>query len=102
MSDLDILEELWEVIQGRKANPQAGSYTCRLFAQGEDEMVKKLGEETIEVIVAAKRGDAKALTWEAADLLYHLWVLLAQFEVTPSDVCAELRRRRMGKKEGSD
>jgi len=97
MSDLDVLLELWEIIQDRKRNPTAGSYTSLLFQKGEDEIVKKLGEEAIEVIVAAKSGQTEAIVWEAADLIYHLWVLLAQYDVTPGDVCVELRRRRAAK-----
>lgn len=94
MSEWEILRELWDVVQDRRRNPQEGSYTSRLFALGEDEMVKKLGEEAIEVIVAAKAGQPEAVAREAADLLYHLWVLLAQCEVPPERVLAELRRRR--------
>jgi phosphoribosyl-ATP pyrophosphohydrolase/phosphoribosyl-AMP cyclohydrolase len=97
MTDWKVLEEVWEVIEGRKANPSADSYTSRLFRKGDDEIVKKLGEEAIEVIVAAKSGDKAEITWEAADLLYHLWVLLARWDVSPADVCAELRRRRAPK-----
>lgn len=94
MNDWQVLEELWQVIQSRRQNPSQGSYTSRLFALGEDEIVKKLGEEAIEVIVAAKAGQPEAVAREAADLLYHLWVLLAQCGVPPERVLAELRRRR--------
>jgi phosphoribosyl-ATP pyrophosphohydrolase len=94
MDDFDVLAELWDTIQDRKANPSPGSYTCRLFEKGDDEVVKKLGEEAIEVIVAAKGQGKEAIVREAADLTYHLWVLLAQFGVSPADVFAELRRRR--------
>ena len=94
MTDWTVLEEVWEVIRDRQVNPSADSYTSRLFQKGDDEIVKKLGEEAIEVIVAAKSGQKADITWEAADLLYHLWVLLARWDVTPADVCAELRRRR--------
>ncbi|MGC8839464.1 MAG: phosphoribosyl-ATP diphosphatase, partial [Anaerolineae bacterium] len=83
MNDWQVLEELWQVIQDRRQNPQEGSYTSRLFALGEDEVVKKVGEEAIEVIVAAKAGQPDAVVREAADLLYHLWVLLALCEVPP-------------------
>lgn len=94
MNDWEVLEELWDVIQERRRSPQEGSYTARLFALGEDEMVKKLGEEAIEVIVAAKAGRPDAVAREAADLLYHLWVLLAHCQVAPERVLTELRRRR--------
>jgi len=90
----DILQELFEVIQQRKANPTAGSYTATLFADGEDEIVKKVGEEAVEVILAVKgQGDERVVS-EVADLLYHLLVLLANRGLTLADVEAELVRRR--------
>ena len=72
----------------------AGSYTAALFSQGEDRILKKVGEESAEVIIAAKNGDRRELAGETADLLYHLLVLLAYRGLTPHDVFAELRRRR--------
>jgi phosphoribosyl-ATP pyrophosphohydrolase len=89
----DILDELYATILDRKANPRTGSYTNSLFVAGEDEIVKKVGEEAIEVIVAAQGQTDQRLIEESADLIYHLWVLLAWRNVTPAQVRAELERR---------
>jgi len=91
---LDVLDELFEVILDRKANPQSGSYTASLFDKGEDEVLKKVGEEAMEVILAGKGQSDERLVSESADLLYHLLVLLAYRDVTLDDVRAELARRR--------
>ena len=89
----DILAELYSTILDRKQSPRPGSYTNSLFSAGEDEIVKKVGEEAIEVIVAAKGQTEQRLVEETADLVYHLWVLLAWRGVTPEQVLAELERR---------
>ena len=89
----DILDQLYVTILDRKNNPQAGSYTHALFTAGEDEIVKKVGEEAIEVILAAKAQPDQRVIEETADLLYHLWVLLAMRGVTPAQVEAELEAR---------
>jgi phosphoribosyl-ATP pyrophosphohydrolase len=89
----DILDELYATIIDRKANPRSGSYTNSLFTAGEDEIVKKVGEEAIEVIIATKGQTDQRLVEETADLLYHLWVLLAWRDVTPEQVMKELERR---------
>ncbi len=91
---MNIVAELEQVIRDRQMHPQEGSYTCRLFAQGRTEIVKKLGEEAIEVIVATVSQSDERLTQEAADLIYHLLVLLAERGVSWADVEAELARRR--------
>ncbi len=90
----DILDRLYATILDRKINPRPGSYTHSLFLAGEDEIVKKVGEEAIEVILAAKAQTDQRVIEEAADLLYHLWVLLAWRGVTPEQVMAELERRQ--------
>ena len=90
---MEILGQLWDIIEDRRAHPREGSYTCRLFDKGPQEIAKKLGEEAIEVIVAMIAGDSEAVAYEAADLIYHLWVALAESGVTPQQVCAELRSR---------
>lgn len=90
---MSFLYELQKVIQDRKANPQPGSYTASLFAAGEDEIVKKVGEEAVEVILAAKGQGDERLISEVADLLYHALVLLAQRGLTLERVEAELQRR---------
>ena len=90
----DILNELYATILDRKASPRSGSYTHSLFAAGEDEIVKKVGEEAIEVILAAKSQSDQRVIEETADLLYHVWVLLAWRGITPTQVEAELEARR--------
>jgi phosphoribosyl-ATP pyrophosphohydrolase len=87
------LQKLSEVIRSRKANAPAGSYTASLFAKGEDEIVKKVGEEAIEVIIAAKGQGRERLVSESADLIYHLLVLLVEKEVVWEEVEAELQKR---------
>ena len=89
----DILDDLYVTILDRKQHPKPGSYTNSLFEAGEDEIVKKVGEEAIEVIIAANGQPDQRVVEEAADLLYHLWVLLAWRGVTPEQVMAELERR---------
>ncbi len=88
-----ILDELYTTIVDRKNNPRAGSYTASLFAAGSDEIVKKVGEEAIEVIIAAKAQTDQRVIEEVADLLYHLFVLLAMRDVTFAQVEAELEKR---------
>ena len=90
----DILHELFAVILDRRANPQSGSYTAKLLNAGEDEVLKKVGEEAMEVILAGKGQGDERLVSEVADLFYHLLVLLAARGLTLSDVEAELARRR--------
>ena len=90
----NVIDELYEVVLDRKANPQEGSYTCYLFAQGLDKILKKCGEESAEVIIAAKNGDKEELTAEIGDLIYHLLVLMAEVEVAPDAVFALLAQRR--------
>ena len=96
-----MLPRLFEIIQARKANPPAGSYTAQLFAAGEDEIVKKVGEEAVEVILAVKGQGDKRVISEVADLFYHTLVLLAARGLTLADVEAELERRHGVVKPGS-
>jgi phosphoribosyl-ATP pyrophosphohydrolase len=88
-----IINELYTTILSRKTADPATSYTARLFAAGEDEIVKKVGEEAIEVILAAKGQGNARLIEETADLTYHVLVLLAARGLSPADVEAELARR---------
>ena len=88
-----ILADLFKVIQDRKVNPKEGSYTCRLFTAGENEVLKKMGEEMVETIVAAKGEGDERLVYEVADLLYHTLVLLAYRDIELTDVEDELARR---------
>ncbi len=89
----DMIEKVFAIIEDRRANPKEGSYTNRLFDAGEDEIVKKVGEEAIEVIVAAKGQGDERLISELADLTYHCLVLLASRNLTPDDISQELERR---------
>jgi phosphoribosyl-ATP pyrophosphohydrolase len=89
----DILDELFDVIQDRKINRPAGSYTVKLL-DGGDEILKKVGEEAMEVILAGKGQSDQRLTEEIADLIYHLLVLIAARDLTLDDVRAELAKRR--------
>ncbi len=89
----EMIDRVFAVIKDRQANPKEGSYTNRLLAAGRDEIAKKVGEEAIEVILAAKgQGDARLIE-ELADLTYHCLVLLADCGLEPGDVAEELRRR---------
>jgi phosphoribosyl-ATP pyrophosphohydrolase len=89
----DIFDTLFATLQDRKANPRPGSYTAELLAAGEDEIVKKVGEEAVEIILAAKGQGNERLVEETADLLYHLFVLLVSCDLTLDDIRAELARR---------
>ena len=92
MSDT-VLTDLYQVVLGRKKEPQEGSYTCYLFQQGIDKICKKVGEESAETIIAAKNGAAEQTVGEVSDLIYHLMVLLAAQDMPLEDVLAELERR---------
>lgn len=89
----DVLDTLWTTLERRKAERPAGSYTTQLLAAGENEIVKKLGEEAIEVIVAAKGETDERVIYEMADLVYHSMVLLLARNLSWRDVEAELARR---------
>lgn len=88
-----VLDELYGVVQGRKDAFQEGSYTCYLFQQGLDKILKKVGEECAETIIAAKNGDQEALTGELCDLIYHLTVLMVEKGVPLEKVYGELEQR---------
>jgi len=90
-----MLHELFTIIEDRKARPTAGSYTARLFAAGEDAILKKVGEEAMEVVLAAKGQGDQRVVEEVADLFYHTLVLLAWRDLSLADVEAELRRRHL-------
>ncbi len=88
------LDQLYHTICQRRDHPTPESYTARLLAQGEDEIIKKVGEETVEVILAAKGQGDRRLVEEIADLSYHVLVLMAARGLAPADVLAELERRQ--------
>ncbi len=87
------LGELFEIILSRRQEAPAGSYTARLLAAGEDEIVKKVGEEAVEVILAVKGQGNERVVAEVADLYYHSLVLLAARGLSLADVEVELERR---------
>lgn len=89
----DVLARLAATIEARKSADPDSSWTARLLTQGPEKAAEKFGEEAIEAVIEAVRGDAERLTSEAADVLYHLLVMLAAADVPLSDVLAELERR---------
>ena len=89
----NVLEQVFAIIEDRKANPRPDSYTNRLLEAGQDEILKKIGEEAIEVILAASNQGDERLVSELADLSYHCLVLLASRNLTPSHISDELERR---------
>lgn len=90
---MSTLDTLFATIEERKQNPPEGSYTARLFALGENEICKKVGEEAIEVIVAAKGEGDERVVYEMADLVYHSMVLLAARGLAWSQIEDELASR---------
>ncbi len=89
----DTLKTLYDVVCDRKTDPQEGSYTCYLFDKGLDKILKKVGEECAETIIAAKNDIPAETVGEISDLLYHLTVLMVEKEIPLEDVMAELDRR---------
>jgi phosphoribosyl-ATP pyrophosphohydrolase len=89
----DILQRLTEMLETRKLASPESSYVAKLFSKGEDAMLKKIGEEATEVILASKAGDKSHLVYETADLWFHCMVLLAQHGLSANDVMQELVRR---------
>ena len=89
----NVLAELYQTVEQRKAEEQEGSYTCYLFEKGLDKILKKCGEECSEVIIAAKNGDNQETVLEISDLLYHLTVLMVNEGISLADVEAELEKR---------
>ena len=89
----DVWKQLYQVVQDRKASPQEGSYTCYLFDKGLDKILKKVGEECAETIIAAKNGRQEETVGEISDLIYHLTVMMAQQNIPLEAVLEELDRR---------
>ena len=88
-----VLNDVYDVILDRKENPKEGSYTNYLFDKGIDKILKKVGEEATEIVIAAKNPEAEETKYEVADLLYHIMVLMALKGLTWEDVCEELANR---------
>lgn len=88
-----VLQQLEQVILERKANPTDSSYTASLLQKGTDKILKKLGEEATELVIAGKGGVRAEIVYESADLFYHTLVLLAHNDIPLEDVFTELHRR---------
>ena len=91
----DTLQALYAVVKERKANPQEGSYTCYLFEKGIDKILKKVGEEATEVIIAGKAEDKAETIYEIADLTYHVLVLMTEMGIDVKDISDELASRHV-------
>lgn len=89
----DTLARLARVVESRRGGDPDVSYVARLFSRGPDAVLKKIGEEATETVLAAKDGDARRIVHETADLWFHCLVMLAQHGLSPADVLAELERR---------
>ncbi len=89
----DTLEKLAAVLEARKASDPDASYVAGLYAKGLDAILKKIGEEATETVMAAKDGDAEKIVYEVADLWFHTLVLLASQGLKPQDILQELERR---------
>lgn len=87
--------DLMEMLEGRKAQPKEGSYTTYLFEKGLDKMLKKVGEETTEVIIAAKDGDKANTIYEIGDLMYHVMVLMIEMGISLEDIKKEMASRHV-------
>ena len=88
-----VLQDLYQVVLNRKSAPQEGSYTCYLFDKGLDKILKKVGEECSETIIAAKNGKQEENVGEISDLIYHLMVMMVDQNIPLDAVMAELERR---------
>ncbi|MEM1302257.1 MAG: phosphoribosyl-ATP diphosphatase [Pseudomonadota bacterium] len=91
---MNVLDELFRTIEARKDADPDTSWTAKLFAKGPEKCAEKFGEEAVEAIIEAVKGDQEKLTSEAADVLYHLLVMLAARDVALDDVLAELASRQ--------
>ena len=90
---MDYIRNDYETILSRKEAQQEGSYTCYLFEKGLDKILKKVGEESTEMVIAAKNGVKDETVGEICDLIYHTLVMMANEGITPDDVDEELRKR---------
>ena len=88
-------DDLYKLIQGRQTDPKEGSYTSYLFDKGIDKILKKVGEETTEVIVAGKGGEKAKTIYEISDLYYHVMVLMVEMGITPEEILTELAGRHV-------
>lgn len=89
----DILDRLSELLEQRKSANPSTSYVAKLYAKGMDSILKKIGEEATEVVIAAKDNDKEQIVYETADLWFHTLIMLAKVDLKPQDVLDELARR---------
>lgn len=89
----DTLQLLFKTLLDRRDNPSENSYTATLLAKGVDKILKKVGEEATELVIASKGGERSEIVYETADLLYHILVLLVHHDIPLDEVYGELRRR---------
>lgn len=90
---MDYIDNEYEIILERREAKQEGSYTCYLFDQGIDKILKKVGEECTEMVIAAKNNDKGETVYEITDLIYHTLVMMANQGITPDDIREELKKR---------
>ncbi len=90
---LKVFQQVYDVICDRKVHPKEGSYTNYLFDKGIDKILKKVGEECTEIVIAAKNPDPEEIKYEISDFLYHVMVLMAEKGVTWEEITRELARR---------
>lgn len=88
------LDDLYKTILDRKTTKQEGSYVSSLFEEGLDRIVQKVGEESVEVVIAAKNNDKQSTVSEVADLWFHTLVMLAALNITPEEISNELEKRK--------
>ena len=86
---------LYELIKGRKTNPKEGSYTTYLFDKGLEKILKKVGEESTEVIIAGSKRDKEETVYEISDLAYHVMVLMIELGISVEDITRELEKRHV-------
>jgi len=87
------LEELTKIIEDRKVNRPEGSYIAGLFKQGRDRLIQKVGEEAVEVVIAAKNEDKQQTIYEISDLFFHTMILMSDLEITLENIENELKKR---------
>lgn len=95
-TDISVIQEVCDVIEDRKKNPREGSYVCSLLGGDNDRILKKIEEESEELIMAAKSGNCKDIIHESADLIFHTLILLASHDISLEDLLNEFKRRRKG------
>ena len=93
MGNQEVLYQVSEVIEDRRLNPKEGSYTNYLFDKGIDKILKKLGEEATEIVIAAKNPNSNEVKYEISDFLYHMMVLMVEKDVTWEEITKELANR---------